>query len=189
MNHEMLRIEGRNPEPITSVEQWHVSAPPASVKHWKPGRSAFELASAWTVGNAAERVKALLELRPELAPVVLERGHAERKTRFDAYRGGRRNHDLLITGTAAGQRLVIGVEGKADEAFDLPLERWRAARLKKTPTSKAPARLDGLTQWFFGSKLDEEPDLGTLGYQLLSTLAGTLADAKTFGAERAVVLV
>jgi hypothetical protein len=189
MQRAMISIQSPKGQRIDSIQTWHESAPPTATNHWKPGRSAFELASAWIAGRAADEVQALLEQRAELAPVTLSDGYAERKTRFDKHRGGPRNHDLLVVGTANEQRLVVTVEGKADETFDLPLDRWRARRLKDTAASKGPARLDALTTLFFGTTLDAEPELAQISYQLVSMLAGALADAQTFNARRVVVLI
>ena len=85
--------------------------------------------------------------------------------------------------------MVVGVEGKADEPFDDPLPTWRDKRVKATATSKAPLRLDRLTTYFFGSTLDSDERLHTVGYQLVSALAGTLADAYKEKARWAVLLI
>ena len=62
-------------------------------------------------------------------------------------------------------------------------------RRLKSPHSRAPERLDRLTRAFFGTTPAEDPSLDTLRYQLLSALAGTLADAREFGAATAVLVV
>lgn len=186
-----MRLEGRTGAAITTLDEWEQFGGPSSAGHWVPGRSAFELAADW-LGDAPERVQALLALRSEFTGLQLELGVAERKTQFDANPRGPRNHDLLVEARADEGPVIIGVEGKADEPFDLPLEEWRGRALARNPGSGAPARLDGLTGHFFGTTLDEdsgEPPLAGLGYQLLSALAGTLADAKRTNAVRAVLLV
>src|SRR4051794_34661925 len=98
--------------PIESVDDWGTLAAPASKHHWRPYRSAYELAHAWTEGDARERVRALLA--PALPGLTLERGIAERKTQFDAIPSGPRNHDLLVLAACSAGPVVIGVEGKAD---------------------------------------------------------------------------
>lgn len=188
----LMRFEDRAGTPIRSHDEWRTYGGPAAAHHWKEGRSAFELARDWVVGDAAQRAQALLGVRPEFAGLVLERGIAEKKTRFDENPRGPRNHDLLVEATTDEGPVVIGVEGKADEPFDASLSEWRQTALARRPTSGAPKRLDGLTASFFGTTLDEDtgtPPLAGLGYQLLSALAGTLADAKQVGAVRAVVLI
>ena len=187
-----MRIINREGLAITSVAEWEKLGKPASETHWKEGRSAFELARAWSEGDAAQRVAELLSLRPELAGLQLLDAVAEKKTQFDDNPRGPRNHDLLVHASTDGGPLVIGVEGKADEPFDLPLAEWRQKALERSPSSGAPARLDNLTRHFFNAILDTDdaqPPLAGLGYQLLSALAGTLADAQSDSAHQAVLLI
>jgi hypothetical protein len=39
-----MKLVNRNEVPIGSLDDWARLAPPASANHWKPGRSAYELA-------------------------------------------------------------------------------------------------------------------------------------------------
>ena len=187
-----MQVVNRKDEPIHSLEEWKTRGKPASDKHWSEGRSAYELAADWIEGDAPTRVKELLGLREDLADVELLKGIAEKQTRFDDVKGGVRNHDLLVLGENSHGPVVIGVEGKADEPFDKPLWRWRDELMRKNPRSGAKLRLDQLTTHFFDATIDQDPGypaLGCLGYQLLSALAGTLADTKESSAERSVVLI
>jgi hypothetical protein len=152
-----------------------VLAPPASPGHWCEYRSAYELAHAWIEGDARERLSALLD-------ASLHRAVAERKTYFDHIARGPRNHDLLVLGDG----LVVGVEAKADETFDRTLAAWAAAG--KTG-SRREERIALLTRAFFDTTRQDEPGLDLLRYQLFSALAGTLAEAKTFGARTAALVV
>ncbi|MCW2984178.1 MAG: hypothetical protein JWR63_1748 [Conexibacter sp.] len=187
-----MRFEDRHGQAIHTLNDWRDRGKPAADHHWKPGRSAYVLAADWIERDAQARVTALLRLRPELADGTLDKGIAEKKTRFDDNPRGPRNHDLLVHGTTNAGPLVLGVEGKADEPFDQPLSRWKAAALDRNIGSGAPERLDGLTTTMFGAKIDTDtsaPPLAGLGYQLLSAVAGTVADAKVAGASHAVLLV
>src|SRR4051794_28713783 len=184
-----MRFVDRHGAEILSFKDWKRLGKPAAEHHWVKGRSAYELAADWIDRGAPERVARLLSLRPELEGVELIEGIAEKKTQFDDIARGPRNHDLLVHARTGTGPLVIGVEGKADEPFDHPLWRWRQRALARTPTSQAPARLDNLTTLFFDDTIDADmrhPALGCLGYQLLSALAGTLADAKDRSAAKAV---
>jgi hypothetical protein len=176
-----MGFHNRDGEDIASLNAWHRLAKPAAEHHWKEGRSAYELAKDWIEGDAIDRVTRLLRSRPELAGAQL-----------DELPRGPRNHDLLVRGMTPQGPVVIGVEGKADEPFDKSLGQWREAAMDRTPTSDAPRRLDHLTNLFFGTTIDRDaayPPLSCLGYQLLSALAGTLADAKESAAAHAVLLV
>jgi hypothetical protein len=187
-----MRFISRDGRPIESLSDWEDLGKPASASHWRPNRSAYELAAAWISGDAVERATELLGLRPEFLGIQLREGVAEKKTQFDENPRGPRNHDLLIHASTNGGGLVVGVEGKADELFDLPLWRWRENALAASPESDAPRRLDDLTTFFFGTTIDRDhahPPLACMGYQLLSALAGTLADAKEDAVPQAVLLI
>jgi hypothetical protein len=181
-----ITFEGNDGAPIRTLDDWKVHGGPAAGHHWQPGRSARELARDWIEGDAAGLTAALLMRRPEFAGLRLSRAIAEKKTQFDDNSRGPRNHDLLVEAITDEGPVVIGIEGKADETFDKPLAEWRQ---DPNPQSGKGARVDGLTSSFFATTLDEDPALGTLGYPLMSSLAGTLADAKRVGAVRAVLLI
>ena len=187
-----MRFIGENGDEIRDIEEWKRLGGPKESSQWKEGRSAYELANDWVTGRAQPRVEALLN--SQLDGVELEVGFAEKKTRFDGY-AGPRNHDLLIEASSAEGPVVIGVEGKADEPFDLSLieKRVQARRsLDANPNSNALRRLDEMSDAFLGFSVEDlsaEDPRGDLGYQLLSSLAGTLADAKQMGASSAVLLV
>ena len=186
-----VRFTNRDDQTISSLNDWRDLGKPAADRHWKPGRSAYELSAAWIERDAQERVLSLLAVGG-LGDVELVEAITEKRTRFDDDPRGPRNHDLLVRARHANQALVIAVEGKADEPFDKPLWKWRAEALRRSPNSGAPRRLDNLTTLFFGTTIDTDsgwPAIACLGYQLLSALAGTLADARVDGAPRAVLLV
>ena len=187
-----VKILSRKGDSISSVLAWEKLGKPAAENHWVEGRSAYELARDWIERDAAGRVTRLLALRPELSGLVLGNVIVEKQTYFDDQGRGPRNHDLLIEATSDSGPVVIAVESKADETFDAPLWKWRSDAVKRHPRSGGPRRLDHLTGLFFGTTIDKDnayPALACLGYQLLSALAGTLADAKRVGASRAVLVV
>jgi hypothetical protein len=174
------------------IRRWTFSTTSFLGVLWSGSQQRRSVGTAWSEGDAAERVAELLSLRPELAGLQLLDAVAEKKTPFDDNPRGPRNHDLLVHASTDGGPLVIGVEGKADEPFDLPLAEWRQKALERSPSSGAPARLDNLTRHFFNATLDTDdaqPPLAGLGYQLLSALAGTLADAQSDSARQAVLLI
>src|SRR4051812_22549979 len=180
-------IQNSRGEQITTLTDWRDLAPPTSARHWRAHRSAFELARAWTEGDAAERLSALLVT--EFPGVTLARAIAERKTWFDDIPGGPRNHDLLVLASADVGQIVVGIEAKADETFDLDLAAFCAAAKRRKAGTRAPERLDRLTRAFFDTTLEDDPSLAPVRYQLLSALAGTLVEAGRSGATAAVLLV
>jgi hypothetical protein len=182
-----MRFVSDRGDEIDSLETWERVAGPVSEVGWKAGRSASELAKDWFHGHGPRRAARLLGLHPDLGEVTFELGTAEKRTRFDEIPHGPRNHDLLVTGAADAGRIVVGVEGKADEPFGESLAAYRDT--KRSERSLAPQRLERLTRMLFGTTVADDPTLETIRYQLCSAVAGTLADAKTEGAEAAVLLV
>ncbi len=127
----------------------------------------------------------------EVDGLTLDAAVAEKKTYFDAH-SGPRNHDLLIEGGCAAGPITVAVEAKADEPFDLPLWQYREEGLKQNLNTKKLERIDHLDKLWFSTRLKDDrvrPPLVTLGYQLFSALAGTLADAKLHGSAIAVLIV
>jgi hypothetical protein len=174
---------------IHDRDEWTRLAPPTAPYHVAEGRSAVEMGRAWIEGDAVARVTNLLGRLARYDGVALERGIVEKLTQFDDNSRGPRHHDLLVIVSSRAGRVVVGVEGKADETFGDRLDRHVAKALKRSPSSGAPKRVDQLTTTFFGATLDTDASLGAIPYQLLSALAGTLVDVREQNAAEAVVLV
>ena len=167
------------------------AAPEDPDNQWVKDRSAQELARArcGEEGDIAAPADflALLETNPRLDDLEIVEGYAELKTKLRGERGGERNHDLLLVGRTPAEKVVLGIEGKADETFDKTLaKRWEQARKTMRRESGSvtnwPKRLSASPQHC--SESNQVPD-GTLNptiaqvpYQLLSALAGTLIEAE-----------
>lgn len=178
---DQFEIVSRRGKPIRSVEEWGVEAGPAKAEHWQDGRSAKELANAWISGSGPAALIALLNLAPATASLRIDRAVAEAQTAFDRWPGGKRNHDLLVTGEALGGRVTIGLEGKADETFGQTLKSYAGASQRLIDQGKATnahLRLDELTTALAGVTSSEAHELLPLRYQLFSAVAGTLAAAE-----------
>lgn len=172
----------KNGRPISSLDEWFELAPPERGHlHWKDGRSAKELARRWLRGFP-EEVRDVLHLAEPLREVTVESAEPERPTALDEFPRPR-VHDLLLKGDARGGRVVIGVEGKADESFGSLLKE----EALMTPPSNKPQRIRRLLAAVFPKPAD--PGLGILRYQLLHALAGTLIEAAGYEAKAAVLLV
>jgi hypothetical protein len=178
--------------------RWRADHSLTSYDHWRskiakkddaPGRSARSLAMAWTgpvnVASALAHHETLRGLRVLTVSV-------EAQTAFDSFPGGKRNHDLLITGATQEGSVVISVESKADETFGQSVERYLddASKLRESGKStNAPERLAGLIDALLAKgSLKDEPVLA-LRYQLLSGLAGAIAAATERHADAAVFFV
>jgi hypothetical protein len=194
--------DGRGPaQPITSLETWRAyGGPKDPEKQWVELRSAYELARAWCGSGAIEIPRDFLNLlgtHPRLEGIELLEGYAEHKTKLRGERGGDRNHDLLLVGQTPREKVVIGVEAKADESFDKTLAaRWEQAAktLAQQKPTNWPKRLARLAPALLGveaTTLDGSlaREIANVPYQLLSALAGTLIEADDRCAQLAVLVV
>jgi hypothetical protein len=175
-------VANRSGVPIHSVPEWEKLAGPASKTHWRDGRSAKELAKSWISGEGPSSLQRLTDTREETAGLEIETVVAEAQVAFDNYPGGKRNHDLLVTGQCASGSIVIGIEAKADETFGQTIAEYRrdADALKASGQStNAPERLKALLEEVGDISLERVPTFGDLRYQLFAGVAGTISAAGT----------
>lgn len=189
-------IVSKNGTPIATVDEWHAAAPPKGQEaHWKPGRSAQELACAWCGPTGAcvpAEVDQLLRSHPDLVDVVVERGLPEHQIRFDNLPGEPRNADLAIEARDRMGVVAITIEGKADESFDRPVAAVLEAAVQRIATDErtgAVARVQALAAALLDPWRTGLAHLGDLRYQLLTGVAGTLAWAHEIGGSRAVFVI
>jgi hypothetical protein len=171
-------IRNRAGDVIRNLEDWETLAPPASRTHWKDGRSAKELAKAWSDGSGPALVVQAFSQTEDLGTLEIHDVTVEAQVAFDEFPGGKRNHDLLIHGTCDSGRVVIGLKAKADESYGETVASYhRKALATRTAggITNAPERLRGLLMDFCLSSLETHTTLGDLRYQLFSGVAGTLA--------------
>ena len=184
--------------PLTTVDLWGQYARPAKATHWQDGRSAMELARAWTnLGETLPKeIREALELdKPgsRFEGLQIERGVAEVKTYFPDGVAGPRNHDLVLFGARDGERVLIDIEGKEREEFDKTLKRQWNQRSADNPSSNIRPRLRRWPQLLLGRPREEWDELPSnlegLRYQLFSGIIGTLLRARLSGSGVAVFLV
>jgi hypothetical protein len=189
-----LVIMGPSGESISSVDDWFAKAPPMRGEaHWKDDRSAKELARAWfRSGHPAVPAEIYAALAERFEGFEVTVAKPEHVTRFDAFPGGARNHDLLLLLRRGTEQVVVGVEGKAGEPLDATvIDKYERAMKDRDggKLTNRPERILGLVEGLFGKRLGERVGLGDVRYQLLTASAGTLVEAKAHGASSAVVLV
>lgn len=171
---------------IGSLNEWFIKCPPQSKgKHWKDGRSAKETAKHWvyTIPQPFKDILKPLKLKFNVCS-------PEYISTFDGNGGNGRNHDLLILAeNESKESVVISVESKADEPFDETISKTLKAaekRKKDTPNSKGLNRITDLRIALFGKEDDSQLELM---YQLVTAVAGTIAEAKKQKAKSAIFLV
>ena len=167
-----------NGEPIAHPEDI-IPFLAAQERHWRKGRSAYELAHSWMGADDIPRVVAdILATRPELVGLRLLEGHFERSTEIPG-RGRASQTDLLAICNVPAGRVVIGVEGKVDETLGPLVRDW------DTGAPNKQVRLAGLLDMLGIARSDADD----LRYQLLHRTAAALIEARAFGVDRAVMLV
>lgn len=180
--------------PIRSLEEWLQHAAPKHESHWKDGRSAKEAARCWlaAVPGLPEEVDLTLRSHPDFGPIRSWTAEPEARVPFDKFPGEPRNSDLLVLAEDEHGSFAISVEAKADESFGEPVAQALSAAIERklaNPRSNGLARIEQLGAALFGPRRSGEPELGDLGYQLLTATAGALAAAAEHGMSRAVLLV
>jgi len=178
---------------IRSVCDWLEHAPPKrGLTHWVDGRSAKELAKAWFPVEGDPQVppelKSLLDSREDTRGIVFDEGEPERAVVFDGCGGEPRNADLVLWGRMPGGKVLVSIEAKADEPFGDIAGEYVRQSIARNPRTRIPERFSLLCQRVLGVDADNGEAL-TLRYQLLTAVAGTLADAASRGAETAVFVV
>lgn len=187
MIDEMIRCKDLTAlNEIESLHEWFYKCPPqGKMKHWKDGRSAKETAKHWahTIPQPFKDLLVSKHLKYMLCS-------PEYVSKFDAYGGNGRNHDLLILAKDKdSNKVVISIESKVDEPFGDTVAKTKEAADKtkqEKPTSKASERINDLRISLFGDLNYNQLDLR---YQLLTAVAGTIAEAKKQGAKSAYFLV
>lgn len=187
MIDKMIRCKKLNVnDRIESICEWFYKCPPmGKEKQWKDGRSAKETAKHWvyTIPQLFKDVLKPFKLKYKVCS-------PEYVTTFDTNGGNGRNHDLLILAENENkEKVVVSIESKADEPFgDTVSETIKAAeeRIKKNSNSKGLKRISELRIALFGKEDDSQLKLR---YQLLTAVAGTIAEAKKQNAKSAIFLV
>lgn len=166
---------------ISSITDWGnlFLNNPAKVKHWKVGRSAYELADLILNKNGEHLLLNVIS-NALGEKVSFEMAIPELVTRFDKYNHGR-EHDLGIWGTTdSGKSIFVGIEAKVDELFNNKIsESYLIAKTKELKGEKtnAPKRIEKLIERSFENVQRKH---WNLMYQLFYTLFGTI-DSKNNG--------
>jgi hypothetical protein len=152
-------------------------------RHWRVGRSAYELAHSWQDANGLPSAVSLaLERCPyeALGQLELLLAIPERRVPLPGGQAPSRIDVLALTRTARGDLAALGVEGKESESFGEPIRRWLAA--------DTPGRVERL-EYLAGALGLDPTALDEVEYQLLHRTVATVLEAERFGAAHAVMLV
>ncbi len=181
---KILNSNKRTNEIIT-LEEWHFHCPPKEKEtQWKCKRSAKEMARYWT--NKNKQAEFLSFIQNVLPDIVFGYAIPELPTKFDVYASPRQN-DLVIFANTQGKKVLISIEGKADEPYGSNLVKSELEKAKQTvvtnPKSNKLNRVEGLIKRF-----KHLPELLECRYQLLTWLAGTIEEAKREKADTVILI-
>ncbi len=169
---------------IISINDWREHcAPKGKDKQWKPKRSAMEMANYWL--DADRQKKFLSFIQTYIPKIIFEHAIPEHPTKFDDYSSARQN-DLVIYAIDDTKKILITIEGKADESYgNLVINELNIGlkELQKRPLSKKLERVNGLISRF--GDIDSFKDMR---YQLFTWLAGTLSEAKREGISDVILI-
>lgn len=167
---------------ISTVELWLEKAPPKRGKlQWKDGRSAKELARYITAAlpDVPSEMEAVLShFVSKDASFEWEAEHVTDFALYDLGRGEGRNHDAFLE----NEKLVVGIEAKADEAFG---SQCIKRALNKASDNKIH-RVNGMINMLFG---DSPENHMPIRYQLVTAACATLLEAKKRELNKAVLMV
>lgn len=171
---------------IDCLSGWFEKCPPlGKMTHWKDGRSAKETAKHWlhTIPSQFIEILSPFKLNYKICS-------PEFVSKLDGYGGNSRNHDLLIIAeNTENEAVLITIESKADEKFDdtISISLRNAQRvLDEKPGSNQLKRREDLRLAIFG---DLSCDQLPLRFQLLTGVAGTLSEAKSQKASKAIFIL
>lgn len=176
----------KNNQLITSVDDWKRLAPPeGGDKQWVSLHSAMELANYCIhyLGNVPKEIDEYLSRIGIKSSNFLSEPECITSLYKDGFgKAGPRHHDLLMW----NNEIVIGVEAKATETLD----EYVTEKCKKNGIIKYSEnqlkRYPGLCERLLNKSIDKCSDIR---YQLLSSAAGTLIEARNRNLNKACLLV
>lgn len=181
-----IEIEKHEKPIIDAEKDWKTTAGPKSASQWKPGYSAAEFAH--FVLERKEEFRNLISSILSLCNLSTDQkfeGEPEATSSLGKgfYRGGCRNHDLLLK----GEDCVIGIEAKVKEPFDNPIGKVIEDQKNSGKKTKAETETRGYKLFHYLTGKDKlSGEDNKLMYQLFTATRGTIEAAKK---KQAIMLV
>ena len=176
------RFFSNDSQPLRNIEDWRAQHPP---RHWREGYSAMELARCWSEADGFPASFRQVLDGSKIDGLTLKRGVVEHKTPVPG-RGLPSCTDLMVYArSAAGEQVVVGVEGKVDEVFGPLVGEWLEAGKTKAHRENRETRLAGLC----GALGFVPCDVLNIRYQLLHRAYAALETAREIGAPSAVLAI
>ncbi len=179
-----------------AITRWEDWTRPKKAYHWKPGRSAVELARAWfrcASPSMPGEVRDILQADGIFPDVVVQEAVPELVTPLPE-RGEGRNHDLWALCEAEEKKFTLCIEAKADEPFGTETvgSYWRSARNRqdKGERTGVPGRISAMLRMVGVDCSDaDECAWAEIPYQLLTAVCGTALQAERDGSGVGVMVV
>lgn len=175
---------------LTKADDWQGLA---GADKWVPTRSAYELAHSWQpAGGLPPSIARAFGQGTDdvLKGICLDYCLVEKPVFLDTNAAPSMTDLMAYARNANGDRVVVAVEGKADEPFGSPVWRWargdaRDVRLEDEVRATRCRRLKFLST-HLGKPISTE---SKLRYQLLHRTVSAVLEAQLHGAVAAVVVV
>ena len=169
---------------VTNPEEWKIHFPPAGGdKQWRDGYSALEFAKIVTDSYKGINFEQLLRNELNIPDLSLLPGelYPERLSTFDDDYHGPRHHDLACIAETKGKRIALCFEAKVYESLDKRLVKYVQESEGKLK------RCQILCERFFKERYNDK--FKDIYYQLLSSVAGTIAFAAENDIEEAAYFI
>ncbi len=169
---------------VTNPEEWKKHFPPAGGdKQWRDGYSALEFAKIVTDSYKDISFEELLRKELHIPDLSIIPGelYPERLSVFDDDYHGPRHHDLACIAETKGKKIALCFEAKVFEPLDKQLEKYVLESEGKRK------RCQTLCNRFFNENYNTK--FKEIYYQLLSSVAGTIAFASENGINEAYFIL
>ncbi|MBC8756574.1 hypothetical protein H2O64_18020 [Kordia sp. YSTF-M3] len=159
---------------ILTVKEWFEHCPPTNQKkQWVDKRSAKEMAKFWTDNQKRDDFQ--LYLKKVSKELVFNYALPEISTEFDDYRSPRKT-DLCIFAKNRNRKVLISIEGKADEHFgENYIDKEWILSINAKIKNKKSRKLDRIIELY--KRFNSDSEFINLRYQLTYWLAGSIDEA------------
>lgn len=159
---------------ISTVDNWFEHCPPKNPqKQWVSKRSAKEMAKFWTDSEKQNDFRVFLN--KDEKDLVFTYAIPELSNKFDTYKSPRKT-DLCIFANSKNKKVLISIEGKADESFGGSyVEKEWVLSIKEKIQKKNSKKLDRIIELY--ERFGKDSNFIKLRYQLVCWLAGSIDEA------------
>lgn len=175
---------------LTRPEDWRG---PARAEDWVAKHAAYQLANAWhAAGGIPPGIAAALDASgmPDLSGIELEIGVVEKPVLLDSAMPSSVTDLMGYARNAAGEAVILGVEGKARDPAGLSVRAWLRGDVHDPHHGARPRQARKRRFEFICERLGLALDLECgLQYQLLHRTVSAVMEAELHGAVAAVLLI